>query len=77
MTESIEAKALRMLTTGAVHVKWCSPGHVCAAVRGDHGVHDVDLHSGRWTCSCPSRVECSHLEAVMAVTVPARDLSDE
>ena len=70
-SEDLEAKVDRLLTTGSVWIKWSTPEHVCAVVRGDHGVHDVDLHGGRWSCSCEARIECSHLKAVMRVTVPA------
>jgi uncharacterized Zn finger protein len=70
MREIIEDKAARLLTTGSVWIKWTSPENVCAVVRGDTGVYDVDLHGGRWSCSCEARVECSHLMAVMLVTVP-------
>ena len=69
--ETIEEKATRLLTTQKVHIRWSTPEHVCAVVRGDHGVHDVDLHNGRWSCSCEARVDCSHLKAVWLVTVPA------
>jgi len=74
MTETLAAKVNRLLTDHRVRVKGCSPGTVTAVVRGDSGVHDVDLHAGRWSCSCAARVECSHLKAVMFVTVPPRDL---
>jgi uncharacterized Zn finger protein len=70
MTEAIEAKANRLLAEGRVFVRWSTPEIVSAVVRGDTGVHDVDLHSGRWSCSCPARTTCSHLTAVMLVTVP-------
>ena len=70
MTEPIEDKVVRLLTTGRVFVRWSTPEHVCANVKGDTSVHDVDLHNGRWSCSCPARVECSHLKAVMRVTLP-------
>ena len=72
MAEQIEAKANRLLAGGRVFIRWSTPEIVSAVVRGDTGVHDVDLHSGRWSCSCPARRQtCSHLTAVMKVTVPA------
>jgi hypothetical protein len=71
MSIDTELKAARLLVTHKVHIKWATPEHVCAVVRGDTGVHDVDLHSGRWRCSCEARVTCSHMTAVMLVTVPA------
>jgi uncharacterized Zn finger protein len=69
-TESIEDKAKRLLASHSVFVKWSTPDHVCAVVRGDSGTYDVDLHSGRWTCTCPASTTCPHLAAVMLVTVP-------
>jgi hypothetical protein len=71
MRENLSAKANRLLTESRVFVKWSTPENVCAAVRGDGGVHDVHLHGGRWSCSCQATTNCSHLEAVMKVTVPA------
>jgi hypothetical protein len=70
-TATIEATVARLLTEGRVFVKWSTPENVCAAVRDDGGVHDVHLHGGRWSCTCQARVTCSHLTAVMKVTVPA------
>ena len=70
MTTTIEAKANQLLADGRVFIRWSTPEVVAAVVRGDTGVHDVDLHSGRWSCSCEARVTCSHLTAVMRVTVP-------
>ncbi len=71
MTETVADKADRLLTTRCVQVKACGPETVVAVVRGDTSVHDVDLHRGRWSCSCAARRNCSHLEAVWLVTVPA------
>ena len=60
----------QLLTEDRVHVKWATPGQVCAVVRGDSGVYDVHLHGGRWNCTCQGRATCSHVDAVMSVTVP-------
>jgi len=68
--EAVDTKAGHLLVEHRVFIKWSTPENVCAAVRGDHGVHDVHLHAGRWNCSCPARQTCSHLTAVMRVTVP-------
>jgi hypothetical protein len=70
LSEAIEAKAGRLLSEGKVFITWVSPGSVCAKVQGDTGLRQVCLHSGRWSCSCPAWHGCSHLEAVMWVTVP-------
>jgi len=66
----LEAKVNRLLADGRVFIRRCLPETVRAVVRGDTGVHDVDLHGGRWSCSCQARVTCSHLQAVWLVTVP-------
>jgi hypothetical protein len=70
---TIEAKAARLLVDGLVRVRWCSPGRVTATVRGDTGIHDVGLHDDRWLCTCAARRTCSHMTAVMRVTVPSPD----
>ncbi len=69
---TVAAKAARLLTDHRVFVRIAMPNHVVATIRGDHGIHSVDLTNGRWSCSCPCRRSCSHLEAVMFVTVPVR-----
>jgi hypothetical protein len=69
----LESKVARLLTDGRVFIKWSTPEVVAAAVRGDHGVHDVHLHSGRWSCSCQARATCSHVTAVMRVTIPTNE----
>jgi hypothetical protein len=69
VTETIEEKSHRLLTTGHVAIRIAMPGHVVGIVRGDSGIHAVDLTNGRWSCSCEARVTCSHMQAVMLVTV--------
>ena len=69
-SDAITDKASRLLTSRSVFVKWSTPDNVCAVVRGDSGVYDVHLHSGRWQCTCSARSTCSHVDAVMSVTVP-------
>ncbi len=72
--ENTDTKAARLLTQGCVQVLACMPEHVTARVRGDHGIHDVNLSGGVWSCSCPALGWCSHLAAVYLVSVPRRDL---
>ena len=75
MTESVREKSDRLLTTGSVRITWTSPGLVMAIVNGDTDNYVVELHSGRWTCTCPARTDhCSHLRAVWLVTAPANVL---
>ncbi len=69
----VDAKAVRLLVTGNVHLVTVAPELVAARVFGDSGVYDVNLASGRWSCTCPassSRRECSHRLALALVTVP-------
>lgn len=73
MTPTIEAKVARLLADGRVFIRWSTPEVVAAVVRGDQGVYDVRLQGGRWSCPCPARVTCSHMRAVMLVTVPATE----
>jgi len=72
VTTTIEAKVARLLADGRVFIRWSAPEHISAVVRGDSGIWDVRLDNGRWSCPCPARVTCSHMQAVMAVTVPDR-----
>lgn len=73
MTPDLEAKVNRLLADGKVFVRWSTPEMVAAVVRGDSGIWDVRLDNGRWSCPCPARVTCSHMRAVMLVTVPINE----
>ena len=73
MRETVSDKAGRLLTDNRVFVRFVRPEIVRAVVRGDSGIHTVDLIQGRWSCSCAARRgACSHLAAVWAVTVPEK-----
>ena len=72
MRESVDAKAVRLLSTGRVHVLHSGCDRVVARVQGDHGVYAVvgggDLPL---RCECPAAqrfMRCSHLIAVERVT---------
>ncbi len=72
-TETIDAKACRLLTTGNVHLVTDAPELVVARVFGDSGVYHVNLADGQWPCTCPAsnaHRECSHRLAVTLVTLP-------
>jgi uncharacterized Zn finger protein len=69
-TETLAEKAARLLAAGNVHLLEVASEVVAARVFGDSGVYDVSLAGGRWSCTCPARAECSHLDAVQRVTVP-------
>lgn len=68
---NIEAKAARLLATGAVTVIDLQGDDVTAEVRGDSGMTWVVAHAhGRWRCDCPAhlfRGICSHITAVELV----------
>ena len=67
---TVEEKADRLRAEARVQVKFCTEGVVSAAVRGDHGVYDVQWSRLQgWTCSCPAFKRCSHVEAVCSVTM--------
>ena len=40
-------------------------GNLCAVVRDDDGIHDVQLRAGRWWCGCAT-ADCTHTKAVGA-----------
>jgi uncharacterized Zn finger protein len=65
------AKAFRLLVEGKVRVTFVVRDLIHATVQGDHAQYFVDYglsRQDRWTCSCPARVDCSHLRAVQQVT---------
>jgi uncharacterized Zn finger protein len=70
ITEAVTDKARRLLADGAVFIRLVQPEIVRASVRGDHGIHTIELERGRWWCTCEARGDCSHLVAVRLVTVP-------
>ncbi len=74
MSESVDVKARRMLTYGHLQVLRVRrrDGLVLARCRGDHDVYELGFAPdlSEWWCSCPSRVQCSHLVALQLVTTP-------
>ena len=62
--KDVRAKAMRLKTSGAVHVKDLAPGRIMASVDGDHGTYDVTILKGatfgglngnaisNWHCAC-------------------------
>lgn len=70
---SLEAKAERLLTTGAVHIIRADGVQILAKVQGDGSEHTVEYSTiGRrgWRCDCQAHTHtlwCSHLEAVELV----------
>lgn len=64
-------KARRLLIDGRLIIGLVDGQYVVATCRGDSG----DIYTlgydpvRRWHCSCPARTTCSHLKALMLVTV--------
>jgi hypothetical protein len=59
--KDVRAKAMRLKTSGAVHVKDIAPSRIMASVDGDHGTYDVTILKGasygdqsiaNWHCGC-------------------------
>ncbi len=70
MSESIHAKALRLIEAGAVTIRFQGTHVIDADVRGDHGSYPVVIEVGdRERCMCPATGDCSHLLAVLAVAL--------
>lgn len=73
MRENAASKGRRLLLEGRVRVLQVSDdeGFVSAEVRGDSArVYIVNYElAGGWRCDCPTRGVCSHIRAVMLVTI--------
>ena len=70
--ESVQEKALRLLTQGRLRVTKVDGDLVQAECRGDSGkVYELGHDNGHWNCSCPARTACSHLTALWLVTAVA------
>jgi uncharacterized Zn finger protein len=69
--EPASVKARRLLLEGRVLVTRVDRRVVDAIVRGDSGeFYAVSHRPGAWTCTCPARSRCSHVQALMLVTAP-------
>ena len=61
-------KAMRLLVTGRLRVLRLDAGFIAAECRGDSGhIYKLGWDGNLWTCSCPARSDCSHLNALWAV----------
>ena len=68
--ENAALKARRLLTEGRLVVKIANERVIAATVRGDSGeVYRVGADPGDWYCSCPALSRCSHIQALMLVTL--------
>jgi SWIM zinc finger len=70
MRESADVKAKRYLAEARLTVEQVDVNLVRATARGSGAVYDVGwTPEYGWSCSCPARGRCSHLLALMLVTV--------
>jgi uncharacterized Zn finger protein len=64
-------KARRLLAEGRVIVTRVDGRDVSAIVRGDSAeFYSVSHRSGSWACDCAALGRCSHVQALMLVTIP-------
>lgn len=71
MREDAATKARRLLAEGRVIVTHVDGRDVSAIVRGDSAeLYSVTHRSGSWACDCAALGRCSHVQALMLVTVP-------
>jgi hypothetical protein len=73
--ETADEKAARLLVTGRVRVAAVGNWHVVATVQGDHATYVTGYEDGRWHCSCPNLLRCSHVTALRLVTDPTPTLA--
>ena len=67
--ESTDEKARRLLATGKLRIVRMDSNFIHAECQGEHDTYDLFWKDGHWYCSCPARVDCSHLRALWLVTV--------
>jgi len=68
--ESAASKAVRYLAEARLTIELVSAQRVRATCRGSGAVYVVEWSpDAGWSCSCPAWRTCSHLLALMAVTV--------
>lgn len=69
MRESAQAKGLRYLAEHRLTVLRVDAERVEAECRGGRALYRLGWQDGTWRCNCPALGTCSHLHALMAVTV--------
>lgn len=67
MRETVEAKAARYLAEHRITLVSSTRYGVAAEAQGDGSVYEVTYRAGRWTCSCPARVQCCHVVAAKLI----------
>lgn len=75
--ENAEAKGRRYLTEGRLLVRFAGPQGIRAICRGNGEFYRVGYERGGWWCTCPAKGRCSHLIALMLVTVRPRGMPQE
>lgn len=61
-------KAARLLVTGRLRVRRVDADFIAAECRGDSGrVYKLGWDGRLWTCDCPARTDCAHLNALWSV----------
>jgi hypothetical protein len=68
--EPLNRKAERLLNDHRLQITRLDGDQVEAVIQGDHGNYRLGHRDGRWTCSCPARIECAHIVALTRVTTP-------
>ena len=69
--EDAMTKARRLLGEGRVVITRVDGRDVAALVRGDSAeIYSVTHHAGIWACDCAALGRCSHVQALMLVTLP-------
>jgi uncharacterized Zn finger protein len=69
--ENAMTKSRRLLGEGRVIVTAVDGRNIDAVVRGDSAeLYSVTHRSGSWACDCAALRRCSHVQALMLVTLP-------
>jgi uncharacterized Zn finger protein len=70
MRENYRAKAIRYLSEGRLTVRRADPHAITATCRGDSAeIYRLGYADGDWYCNCPAIGRCSHMQALMLVSV--------
>lgn len=67
--ENVDAKGRRYVSEGRLTVEHLDSQEIRATVRGEGAMYKLGYQRGSWKCSCPALTRCSHLVALMLVTV--------
>ena len=70
MREDAATKARRLLAEGRVTVRTITADEIVAEVRGDSArTYSTRYDPSGWACTCDARSRCSHVRAVMLITL--------